>query len=80
MAYRISVVVFALTLTACGGGQKGPRGPAFCESYETNYIANCRQVCEADLEMGDAAGTKACEQSCKEDLADDDTWSADCAK
>lgn len=69
-----------LLLSACGGDQKGPRGPAFCASYEENYIESCLQQCESGLDLQDKEGREACQKTCREDLEDDDTWSEDCAK
>lgn len=69
------LVLFA---AACGGAQEGPRGRAFCESYQKNYINACRQHCEADVELGDAAGVEACKKKCAADLKDDDTYADSC--
>jgi len=71
---------FALLLVACGGEQKGPRGPTFCSSYERNYMQSCRQQCGADLELTDNDGHEECSTSCQEDLEADETWTEDCAK
>jgi len=73
-------IALFLSLCACGGSQKGPRGPAFCASYEENYIESCLQQCESGLDLQDREARDACQGTCREDLADDDTWSEDCAK
>jgi hypothetical protein len=70
--------VFIL-LVACGSSQTPDAGgEAFCESYEVNYVASCRATCDADLEPGDSAGMRKCEQTCQVDLSEDDTFRKEC--
>ena len=68
-----------LFLVACSGAQGGGGGKAFCESYELNFLGECRQNCEQDVEPDDEAGQERCEDACYAELADDDTFSSDCS-
>lgn len=77
--FAILLVVGAALLPACAAKQE-PRGRAFCESYEQNYIPACRQHCEQDLEIGDAEGVESCRAKCAKDLKKDDTYSESCTK
>lgn len=69
----------ALSTAGCAAKQE-PRGRAFCESYEQNYIPACRRHCEADLELGDAEGVEMCKAKCAKDLQSDDTYADSCRK
>ena len=73
------VAILVATVASCGGKQE-PRGRAFCESYEQNYIPECRRHCESDLELGDEEGVEGCKAKCVKDLKSDDTYSESCVK
>jgi hypothetical protein len=67
-----------MLLAGCGGGQSGGDSRAFCESYELNYSGSCRQNCETDIEPGDLPAIERCEDECKIELSDDDTFGDRC--
>jgi hypothetical protein len=71
-------VVFVV-LAACASSQNPEGGgEAFCESYEVNYVASCRQTCDAGVAAGDSAGMRQCEATCNDDLSKDDTFRESC--
>ncbi len=71
--------ILLVLLTACGSSQNPEGGgEAFCESYEVNYVASCRQSCDAGVSAGDSAGMRQCEATCNDDLSKDDTFRESC--
>ena len=66
-----------LLVAACGAKQAV--GPAFCQSYEDNYLTACQAHCEAKHDETDRDAPQTCRRQCVVDLRDDDTFGADCA-
>jgi len=76
---RLLLVVGALAMMfSCGGAQQEARGEVFCQSYERDWVLECRKSCEQNLDSDDAKGVKACEKKCRKELRDDDIYSSDC--
>jgi hypothetical protein len=74
-----AITLFPLLLLACSGAQSGDdRGEVFCESYEENFIGQCRTNCDATTEGKPAEVSKKCLAKCKSDLKEDDTFASDC--
>lgn len=79
---RRAHIVAALVI-ACGcasSKEDYSSGPAFCKSYEDNYLVTCQQNCEA--ESGAAEGDKSvifsCQNKCAGELADDGQFRGSC--
>jgi hypothetical protein len=68
-----------VALAACAGAQEGS-SEVFCQSYEENFAGACQQECEGESDglPGDMTVARECEASCRERLADDDTFSDRC--
>ena len=65
----IAGTLLATAPLACAGAQgKDDRGPAFCESYETNFLTACRSNCEATKDVRDPESLAECDPECKEQL------------
>ncbi len=78
---RLLLVAGALAMMfGCGASQQNPHGEVFCQSYEKNYVLECRKVCEQDLAADDEKGFKTCEKKCRADLQNDETYADDCVK
>ena len=67
-------------LAGCAARQQDKGGAVFCSSYESNYLAQCRQNCEAETTDGDVDSLKECGDYCSAQLAKDDTFSDECSK
>jgi hypothetical protein len=73
-------VVLSITvvwLVACGAKQD-VGGPAFCQSYEDNFLATCQAYCEGEHEQTDRDAPQRCRAQCVEDIQDDGTYSDAC--
>jgi hypothetical protein len=80
MRASLFLIFAGLWLSACGGAQE-PRGQEFCLSFESNYVGNCRAICESEKQdegLGFEEAAKQCEPHCLRELADDSIYESDC--
>jgi hypothetical protein len=78
----MTAVFLVLVAAGCASqNQEFTSGPAFCRSYEDNYLFECQQACEGEDRYSEVAAQdtiNACKKGCLDELADDSQFNKSC--